>query len=160
MSCGTRQPRSLAVSAGANVKAGPAHARARFGGGHPRPLCRPVGRRSETWWRTGWTLWRAWRANFLRTVSGLTAPMSIRGRPRSHETRTAKAPLAGLRASLPAPGVGDLDQAVETAGASTVLRFGADLAGHASKRPGQRGRGGKSRTQLGVHGSKTIPRGF
>jgi len=59
---------SLAVSAGANVKAGPAHARARFGGGHPRPLCRPVGRRSETWWRTGWTLWRAWRANFLRTV--------------------------------------------------------------------------------------------
>ena len=27
-----------------------------------------------TWWRTGWTLWRAWRANFLRTVSGLTGP--------------------------------------------------------------------------------------
>ena len=69
---------------------------------------------------------------FLRTVSGLTAPMFIRGRPRSHETRTAKAPLAGLRASLPAPGVEDLDQAVETAGASTVLRFGTDRAGHAS----------------------------
>jgi len=66
MSCGTRQPRSPSVL-----------------GRTWRPVQRMLGRASAavtldryadlldddlTWWRTGWTLWRAWRANFLRTV--------------------------------------------------------------------------------------------
>jgi len=33
---------------------------------------------TRTSWQTGWTMWRAPRANFLRTTCGLTATMSIR----------------------------------------------------------------------------------
>src|SRR6478609_11319502 len=120
MSCGTRQPRSPSVLG--RTRRPFTGCSGRLGGAHldryadlfddDLDVVAPVGRR------------RAHRARISWTVCGLTAPMSIRGRPRSHETRTAKAPLAGLRASLPAPGAGDLDQAVETAGASAVLRFG------------------------------------
>ena len=151
---------SLAVSAGANVKAGPAHARARFGGGHPRPLCRPVGRRSETWWRTGWTLWRAWRANFLRTVSGLTAPNVYpwattfpRDEDRQGSARRAESVFAGSGCRGLRPGGGN-----GRSGNGPAIR---DRPGWSCKQhPGQRGEGGKWRTRLGVHGSKTIPRGF
>jgi hypothetical protein len=98
---------------------------------------------------------REFLADCLRTDS----PMSICGRPRPHETRTAKAPLAGLRASLPAPGLG-IDQGRGNGRSDSGPAIRDRPAWSCKQAFRSTGEGGKWRTRLGVHGSKTIPRGF